>query len=83
VESGLKFVQQNYEKATKLYSKALEHGEKKQKLPPATDAGWEQLNKFITLAQAIENSLRRTGFEGCIYGDLGCPSEAPASCMAH
>jgi TPR repeat protein len=83
VESGVGVVQQSYEKATKLYSKAVEHGKKNQKLPPATDAGWKKLWEFVTLAQMVENSLRRSGFEGCIYGDKGCPSEAPASCMAH
>jgi TPR repeat protein len=85
VESGLALVavKANYEKATKLYEKALKHGEKNQKLPPATDAGWTQLNQLIALAQGIEASLRRDGLEGCIYGNEGCPQSAPASCLVH
>jgi TPR repeat protein len=83
VERGLTAVKANYEKATKLYSKAVEHGEKKSKLPPATDAGWAKMWEYVTLAQMIESSLRREGLQGCIYGDKGCPTIAPASCFGH
>ena len=83
VESGLAAVKANYEKATRFYERALKHGEPNQKLPPSTDKGWELMNQLITLAQMVESSLRRSGLEGCIYGDKGCPQNAPASCLVH
>lgn len=39
---------------------------------------WEQCQ----IAVAIDASLRRSGFEDCIFGERGCPSILPVSCGA-
>ena len=71
-------VADGYRKATETYMQIVDQPAAwKGKVGKNWDTFWESL----TRAQAIDSSLRRTGFDGCVYGeDKKCPAIAPVSC---
>ncbi len=44
--------------------------------------GWITIWQKMELARGVENSARRAGFIGCIYGEQKCPPDGVMFCDA-